>query len=425
LLSSKVDACPCDRAGVIDTTYPIEQEVNAMTVQATESRLKIKPAKPYADFPLFPHATRRWAKKIKGRLCYFGPWDDPDAALNKYLEQREALFAGRKPQPKSDGLALRELVNRFLTFKRHLLDTSELSPRTWQEQYATCERLIEAFGRERPVLDLSPADFEGLRGSFSKTLGVVALGNAVQRVRSVFKYAYDSGLIDTPIRFGPGFKKPSRKALRLSRAAKQNANGLRMIEAAELRKIVAAAKVPMKAMVLLAINAGFGQSDVACLPMNALDLKAGWLNFPRPKTGVPRRVPLWPETIAALKDVLAERPKAREKQDEGLVFLTQRGARWVRVTSKHTPDDVCGQEFAKLATEVSVKRAGLSFYAIRHSFQTVAETSRDLPAVASIMGHVDSSMAGLYRETIDDGRLLTVTQHVRTWLFGKDKKPQA
>ena len=40
------------------------------------------------------------------------------------------------------------------------------------------------------------------------------------------------------------------------------ANGQRMFEAAELRKIIDAASQPLRAMVLLGINCGFGQTDV-------------------------------------------------------------------------------------------------------------------------------------------------------------------
>ena len=69
-----------------------------------------KPNKPWPEFPLFPHATGRWCKKIRGRLVYFGPWDDPDGALAKYLEQKDTLHAGRKPRPDPVGVTVKVLV---------------------------------------------------------------------------------------------------------------------------------------------------------------------------------------------------------------------------------------------------------------------------------------------------------------------------
>ena len=51
-----------------------------------------KPKKPSPDFPLFPHASGRWAKKVKKAnnkwgFVYFGPWDDPEGALANYESQ--------------------------------------------------------------------------------------------------------------------------------------------------------------------------------------------------------------------------------------------------------------------------------------------------------------------------------------------------
>ena len=62
----------------------------------------------------------------------------------------------------------------------------------------------------------------------------------------------------------------------------------------------------MKPMILLGINCGFGNADCATLPIRALDLEEGWINFPRPKTGLDRRCPLWPETIKSLQEWLAQ-----------------------------------------------------------------------------------------------------------------------
>src|SRR3954471_450689 len=90
-----------------------------------------KPTKPYPDFPLFAHATKRWAKKIRGKMHYFGPWADPDAALKKYQQQKDDLHAGRTPEPAgvevSAGVTLRELCNSFLNAKQGRVDCGELT----------------------------------------------------------------------------------------------------------------------------------------------------------------------------------------------------------------------------------------------------------------------------------------------------------
>ncbi len=115
-----------------------------------------KPDKPYPDFPLTAHPAGYWCKKIRGKIHYFGPWADPDAALAKYLEQKDALHAGRKPREDTEGLTVKELANRFLSAKQTLLDAGELSPRTWDEYKETTDLLVKEFGKGRVVKDLGP-----------------------------------------------------------------------------------------------------------------------------------------------------------------------------------------------------------------------------------------------------------------------------
>ena len=205
-------------------------------------RCASKPDKPRPDFPLFAHATKCWAKKIRGKMHYFGPWADPDIALAKYREQRDDLHAGRSPRVQSDGLTVRDLVNRFLTAKRNLLDFGEIMPRSFKDYYATCERVIGVFGKTRLVDDLAADDFERLRAELARRMGPGPLGNEIQCVRVLFKYGYDVGLIDRPVRDGLGFKKPSRKTPRVARR-----RGPRMFEATELRSMLDAATVPLLA----------------------------------------------------------------------------------------------------------------------------------------------------------------------------------
>jgi integrase len=163
--------------------------------------------------------------------------------------------------------------------------------------------------------------------------------------------------------------------------------------------------------------------DLGNLPKKALDLDRGWLNYPRPKTGVDRRIPLWPETVEALKVAIALRKRARKRADEDQVFLNGWGSRWGEPVTKYTGAAMNYRGttitvlFSRLLKRLGIYRRGLGFYSCRRLCETIGGGSRDQVAVNAIMGHVDTTMAGEYREHVEDARLRAVTDHIRAWLF--------
>ena len=388
---------------------------------------KTKPQKPYPDYPLFAHANGQWAKKINDRLHYFGVWNEPNAALDKYLRERDYLKNGRTP-PASDDTrtTVRDACNVFLTSRKHRLDAGELQPRTFHDYIQVCERVCGQLGKEQPVEDLTPQDFEKLRAWMAAKWGAVTVGNEIQRVKTVFTYAFNAGLIEKPVRFGPDFRRPSRRTIRLARIK----NGPRMFEAHELRTVLNEATNPLRAMILLGINCGFGNTDCSGLTFDDLQAPLDWINVARHKTGIPRRNPIWPETCEAIEDWLRARRRMApyEREDVDLLFLTCQGRPFVRVKETHTdggvkrtPIDKLGPEMGKLLKRLGIKRRNIGFYALRHTFATIGGESRDQVAVNALMGHVDDSMAGVYRERISDERLIAVSDTVRQWLFdGED-----
>lgn len=60
-----------------------------------------------------------------------------------------------------------------------------------------------------------------------------------------------------------------------------------------------------------------------------------------------------------------------------------------------------------------------TFYSLRRTFETIGAACGEQVAVDHIMGHLDQSMASVYRQKTFDKPLLKVSNHVRAWLLGR------
>ncbi len=315
---------------------------------------------------------------------------------------------------------LGSLSQKFLASKKLDVELGQLSKRTYADYCRTITMFCGTFGKDRDLASLTPSDFEALYHRLASQHGLLTLAREVTMIRTACKYFAD--YCDAPpARTGPKFRPPTRLAKRRERNRLREQHGARLFQPQEIRSLLNNANRFLKAMILLGVNGGLGNTDCASLPRSAVNLETGWLDHPRPKTAIRRHIPLWEETKRALNVAILSRNPAKLAQDSQLVFITKYGARWVRAELKS--DDVLvvtdsiSDAFKTLLKALNIYRPGLSFYTLRHVFETVAGETGDQVAVDAIMGHVDSSTADNYREGISDERLRKVTNHVREWLF--------
>jgi integrase len=380
----------------------------------TVSKGRTKPLKPHGS-PLTPMSNGQWGKRIRGRLFYFGIWEEHDAALERYRRQADDLHAGRTPrvQASAGDVTTEYLCNAFLSAKRVLLSRGEITGRTFGTYFDMAQRAASWFGKGRSAEALGPLDFSAMLEDVSKTWGPTRRRNFVGFIRMLFKWAVDSDLLDKQPKYGPDFKAPSK---RIARKKKRESGGADF-SAAIIRKTIKASGPQMKAMILLGVNGGFGNNDCAELREDVIDLKGKLIDWPRPKTEIHRIVPLWPETVTALKAVLASRRRPRLERDQGLVFITKYGNAWAGRKDDNDRDDPIAKEFRKLLNAIGDRRKGVGFYGLRRTFRTVAGETLDTEAINLIMGHATPGIGPEYVQRIELKRLKGVSDHVRHWLF--------
>ena len=381
---------------------------------------KPKPKKPHKDFPLFAHNNGQWAKKVRGRLCYFGPWADPTAALLEWIRVKDDLIAGKEPRPAEGEFTVQDICNAFLEYCEDNMESGELTQRSFNDYLQAAKAIVRAFGKNRIADDIRPKDFAKLRKQISQGRRPKTVENWVGRCRVIINFANANELTEKPISFGTYFKKPKAKTIREDRT-KQLERGTMDLSALQIRDVLSVACVQLKAMILLAANTGIGNADLGRIEFHNLDLDRGWMDYPRHKTAVDRRAKLWPETVEAVREAIENRVEPKDSDFNQTIFITRIGKRWFNEVSSTDP---IAQAFRKLLKQTGHHVKGVGFYALRRTFETVAADTRDQPAIDLSMGHHNPSMAALYCQRLGDPRLEAVAEHVRRWLFEIDKETE-
>ena len=381
-----------------------------------------RPEKPRGS-PLFAAANGQWAKKINGVHHYFGPWEDHASALDRFYREYPDLKEGRRPRASrrspSAYVTVEELVQSCLADKLALVESEDLDLSTFKEYLHTGRLITSTFTKHRSAADLHEDDWRKLRGELAGRYSARSMQKFLRYVRAIFEHGRNTYGI-TP-EYGAGLQPPSRRRLQAERSARPN----RLLTPSEVRLLAASATPPVRAMILLAINAGFNNHDVAALPMSLIDLEGGVIDYGRPKTGIRRRVILWPETTRAIRHVIAKRPKPKRKADADLLFITRYGHPWMRRDIVYAKDgetvkdvsriNTVTTEFNKARKGAGLERKGVSFTSLRHTFRTIAEEVGARNAILLLMGHGFAGMDDVYLHRIKEEKLREVTDHVRAW----------
>jgi hypothetical protein len=116
---------------------------------------------------LFPHKTKRWAKKIKGKTVYFGPWNDWRAALKAY----EAFIV-------SGPITVTEARTKYVAYLESLLASEEVTSRHVNAVWWTLKRFEKIVGGTKLIGNLGASDYSRWRVELGKTNRALKLSSS-------------------------------------------------------------------------------------------------------------------------------------------------------------------------------------------------------------------------------------------------------
>lgn len=355
-----------------------------------------------------------------------------EEAWSSWLLKKES-YAKARPiavRQRGNATSLANVCNRYLSERRQDAESGDLSLQHFDSMSRTLAHLVKFLGRDITIEELTPDHWTAYARHLAQTAP-----RSRRRARAIlltmFRQADDDDWIDHLPKFGKAFRKLAHT---------HEVDPIPPFSRDDCQKILSAidrrlqqkfrhgdgsSLIPfrnLKAAFLLGLNGGLLPADLARLRRSDLNLEQGFIRYRRPKTNMPHRIALWPETVKALQVILE-----RDDQGTGLVMLTKNGKPVVhqafsKETGRVNLTDSISSLFRETARCAGVrlklpgrpKGKGLS--RLRQTCRTVASELGDESAADILVGHRLPGMRAVYL-TVTDDRLHRVAQHVHDWLF--------
>ncbi len=346
-------------------------------------------SRPARDPVSYHQATGQYYVTRGGKRRYLG--SDHDEAIARF-HQLALNRPIEKPQKQVARILAKDLANRFIATQKanwRNRDTTLRGYRDWFRRFL--EDHPSLIARDFTVEHFAAWKIELVERGYSAE----SINHYLGAVRAMYRFAEDTDLLErTP------------KLARVKNASRKNGIARPVYSKDQLKQLLDVADVNMRAMILLALNCGFGPKDLSDLRWS--DFGPDHVTLARSKTGIAQSFRLWPETLEAVENVREDRcalidrlaKRGRSRTDDGRFVVTKYWRPWDK-------NSIAGQ-FRKLCIKTGVPCYG--FYRLRHCASTAMSLVATPHVHRKFMRHSQLQQQVTYTHTPDAEVDLAVTR---------------
>jgi hypothetical protein len=392
------------------------------------------------------HRNGQWfmTRRVNGRKKFFYFGRDKARADELYLRDLPDILAGRQPVT-TDPLSITvlEVTDRFIIAQEDRFRAGDIGIREFDDLRRAALAFREWAGEQTAMAKVP--DLGAFRTHLKRRMALNSFNRYITKVKKLLRWAYKHKppLVRDALHEHDAMTKAKKKHVKREQRELEDLHGKPIYAPIECRlQVIAAAEAEdweLLSFILLGLNAAMGQSHIADLPDGKLDLQRLYCNWVRTKTEELFQFTIWPVTAEAIARTVDRRPAPRDAASAGLLFRTRFGNPWVQeyfyeangAIGDVAPNDEIGKAFRKLEDRLTVpeqlpdeqwrvrpmKRPKRAFYALRRTFATIGNDTKDKDAVRRIQGQELTGMDPHYVREIPVERLRDVTDYVHRVLF--------